>query len=73
MQEQAEDIYKAITLPLTIYHFHYPALHYPTLFNHFQHYFPANATFRNVRIRYRGKELPSDLPLGLFVVGPAEL
>lgn len=54
-------------LPLSLYHFHYPALYSPVLHQHFRSCLPPEVTPNHLRLLHKGKELPVDLPIGLFV------
>ncbi len=61
------ELYRPEILPLSLFHFHYPALYFPTLFTHFKPLLPENITENHLRLKYKGEELPVDLPIGLFV------
>lgn len=54
-----------LTLPLIVYHFHYPAVYYPILYEHFKNSLPPQYTKNNLCFKKNGYELPADLPLGL--------
>jgi hypothetical protein len=54
-------------IPISVYHFHYPAIYFPILHKHLQVYLPATVTPNHLRLVHKGKELPVDLPIGLFV------
>jgi len=62
-----EEIYQPNQLPLMVYHFHYSALYFPVLFMHFKAHFPEKTAHNHLRLKYQDKELPYDLPIGLFV------
>jgi len=50
-----DELMQPLMLPLTIYHFHYPPAYYPTLFQHFEHHFPANITENHLCLKKNGK------------------
>ena len=53
--------------PTFIFHNHYPVVYYQDLFEHFRHCLPENCQAGNIRIFYNKIELPSEIPIGLFV------
>ena len=50
-----------------VYHFHYSVFYFQTLYNHFKVYFSKKITANHLRLKYKGKEITHDLPIGLFV------
>ena len=55
LTKEVEDLYRPETLPLCMYHFHYPALYFKVIFQHFRVYFPEKANHNNVRFRHKGQ------------------
>lgn len=56
---------RPLTLPLVVYHFHYPPVYYPVLFEHFKAMLPGQCTPHHICIKKNGYELPAELPIGL--------
>lgn len=54
-------------LVMTVYHFQYPCIYYEKIFTHFKNLLPKETSCNNIRLTYRDQELPSNLPIGLFV------
>ena len=67
LRQEVDELYRPEVLPLSLFHFHYPAIAFPVLLQHFRVYFPPTATPGNLRLIYQGHQLPVDLPLGLLV------
>ena len=64
---QKESELQPSTLPLFVFHNHYPIIYYQELYQHFRNCLPEKCEPGNLRIFYNKKELSSDIPLGLYV------
>ena len=54
-------------LVLLVHHYQYPCVHYEKIFNHFRSMLPQKTSYLQIRLVNNGEEIPSDLPLGLFI------
>jgi hypothetical protein len=55
LSKEVNELYRPEVLPLSVFHFHYPALYFPALFAHFKIYLPPGSTHSNLRLRHEDR------------------
>jgi hypothetical protein len=64
LRKAGDELLEPLTLPLTLFHFHYPPLYYPIVHQHFKNSLPP-CTEHQICFTKNGEELAAELPLGL--------
>lgn len=49
-----DELLRPLTLPLVVYHFHYPPVYYPIIFEHFKNMLPSQYTQHHICLKKDG-------------------
>lgn len=72
-RREQEEILHCSNYFTMVYHHHYPIVYFEELHQHFLHLLPPGTEPGHLRIYQKEKQLPSDLPIGLFINRPCTL